>query len=81
MEGALAVASKPGLSSTITFWLPTSGEPVTATAVTGASSARRLGVALLVDDEDLVRASTAELLAELGCEVVEAISAAEALRS
>ena len=35
---------------------------------------------MLVDDEELVRASTADMLAELGYEVVEARSAEEALR-
>ena len=37
------------------------------------------GLALLVDDEDLVRVSTADMLADLGYEVVEAASAEEAL--
>ena len=35
---------------------------------------------MLVDDEDLVRASTAEMLAELGYAVVEAASAEDAIR-
>jgi CheY-like chemotaxis protein len=35
---------------------------------------------LLVDDEELVRMGTAEMLSDLGYEVVEANSAAEALR-
>ncbi len=39
-----------------------------------------LGTALLVDDEDLVRMSTADMLIDLGYEVVEANSAEEALR-
>ena len=37
------------------------------------------GRALLVDDEDLVRLSTADMLAELGFDVLEAGSAEEAL--
>jgi CheY-like chemotaxis protein len=41
---------------------------------------RGLGTALLVDDEDLVRMSTADMLMDLGYEVVEAGSAEEALR-
>ncbi len=39
-----------------------------------------LGTALLVDDEDLVRMSTADMLSDLGYSVVEAASAEEALR-
>ena len=38
------------------------------------------GTALLVDDEDIVRLSTADMLGELGYRVVEASSAEEALR-
>ena len=38
------------------------------------------GTALLVDDEELVRTGTAEMLADLGYEVIEASSGAEALR-
>jgi CheY-like chemotaxis protein len=39
-----------------------------------------VGTALLVDDEDLVRMSTADMLLDLGYTVVEAGSAEEALR-
>jgi CheY-like chemotaxis protein len=35
---------------------------------------------LLVDDEELVRASTADMLAEMGYAVVQAVSAEEALK-
>lgn len=38
------------------------------------------GTALLVDDEELVRMSTADMLIDLGFDVVEAVSAEEALR-
>jgi CheY-like chemotaxis protein len=38
------------------------------------------GVALLVDDEELVRASTSEMLQELGYSVLQAHSAEDALR-
>jgi CheY-like chemotaxis protein len=38
------------------------------------------GVALLVDDEDLVRASTADMLTDLGYSVLEAASGEEAMR-
>jgi CheY-like chemotaxis protein len=37
------------------------------------------GVVLLVDDEEVVRATTADMLSDLGYEVVQACTAAEAL--
>jgi CheY-like chemotaxis protein len=40
---------------------------------------QNVGVALLVDDEELVRVSTAAMLSDLGYDVVEAGSASEAL--
>jgi response regulator RpfG family c-di-GMP phosphodiesterase len=43
-------------------------------------TAARRATILLVDDEDVVRASTAEMLEDLGYTVVEASSGAEALR-
>jgi CheY-like chemotaxis protein len=42
--------------------------------------ARDAATILLVDDEDIVRTGTAEMLADLGYEVVQASSGAEALR-
>jgi CheY-like chemotaxis protein len=63
------------------LWLPLSEEvAVAAEGQPTAAPARSAGIALLVDDEELVRASTAQMLAELGYEVTEAISAEEALR-
>ncbi len=47
--------------------------------VAAAAHAKGAGLALLLDDEDLVRMSTAHMLAELGYDVVEARSAEEAL--
>ena len=45
-----------------------------------APASKVRGVALLVDDEELVRMSTADMLTDLGYEVVETASAEEALR-
>jgi CheY-like chemotaxis protein len=45
-----------------------------------AKAPKAQGTALLVDDEDLVRMSTADMLMDLGFEVTEATSAEEALR-
>ena len=45
-----------------------------------ATTERRSGTVLLVDDDELARASTAEMLGELGYVVAEAASGDEALR-
>jgi CheY-like chemotaxis protein len=61
--------------------LPLSHEPVQLDQERDAADPlnRGAGTALLVDDEDVVRASTADMLADLGYAVVEAGSAEEAL--
>jgi CheY-like chemotaxis protein len=51
-----------------------------APAALPVAAAQAVGRVLLVDDEYLVRASTAGMLGELGYDVVEAASAEEALR-
>lgn len=81
LGGALTIASEPGIGSNIELWLPAGGEPVPAQPETAEPAVRpgRKGTALLVDDEAFVRASTADMLAELGFDVVEASSAEEAL--
>jgi CheY-like chemotaxis protein len=63
-------------------WLPISTVAVEEDGQTldTPKAAQAQGTALLVDDEDLVRMSTADMLMDLGYEVVEAQSAEEALR-
>ncbi|TFI58508.1 PAS domain S-box protein [Sphingomonas parva] len=81
LGGGLAIDSKVGVGTTITLWLPTSAaaaEEEEADEALPAGAAA--GVALVVDDEDLVRASTAGMLEDLGYEVIEANSSEEALR-
>ena len=82
LGGALTLASKPGVGTNIELWLPVSREGMQADELAGiaASPCGHEGTVLLVDDESLVRASTAQMLSELGYRVVEAASAAEALR-
>lgn len=81
LGGALTIDSRPGMGTDVQLWLPTTDDTVSASerteAVVISSGAGR---ALVVDDEELVRASTADMIAELGYEVVEANSAESALQ-
>jgi CheY-like chemotaxis protein len=64
------------------LWLPVSDEaPLSAATGRFAPETGRAkaGTVLLVDDEPLVRASTADMLSELGYEVIEAESGRAAL--
>jgi PAS domain S-box-containing protein len=81
LGGVVSLTSELGRGTTVDLWLPMSAEPLAdddERPTMLASKAR--GRALLVDDEELVRMSTADMLADLGFEVVEAGSAEEALR-
>lgn len=81
MNGCLLLSSIVGVGTTAELWLPLSkivdaDPPLTCPpAITHAS-----GTVLLVDDDALVRASVAEMLLELGFNVIEAASADAALR-
>ena len=80
LNGALTISSQLGAGTSIDLWLP-----VTQSAASDTGTAhepgylRQDGVVLLVDDEELVRASTAHMLSEIGYTVLEASSAEEAL--
>ena len=82
LNGGLTILSKPKEGTKIDLWLPVSPIAVDVEdkelRVKPAIKAR--GTALLVDDEVLVRMSTADMLAELGYNVIEASSAEEAVR-
>ncbi|PSJ36634.1 PAS domain S-box protein [Allosphingosinicella deserti] len=90
LGGALTIDSRPGLGTNVTLWLPVSADgsaadaaakpPSSAADPASPPAAATTGTALLVDDEDLVRMSTADMLAELGYAVVEAASAEDAFR-
>lgn len=82
LGGGLSIESAPGAGTTIGLWLPIS---LSATHRSDASTDApaaigALGLALLIDDEELVRMSTADMLVDLGYEVIEAPSAESALR-
>jgi PAS domain S-box-containing protein len=81
LGGALTLSSKVGVGTNIDLWLPVTEAPPAADALAAEPIGEpgHHGTALLVDDEELVRASTAHMLAELGYRVVEASSADEAL--
>ncbi len=81
LGGALAIESQLGRGTNVEVWLPASDKAASPSERTEDIEARpTAGIVLLVDDEDLVRASTADMLTELGFTVVEAGSAEEALR-
>ncbi len=81
LGGVLELWSKPGSGTKIDLWLPVSDqasgsfEPVQP----DDEPSNAAGTALLVDDEDIVRMTTADMLADLGLEPVEATSAEMAL--
>jgi len=82
LGGALTLDSRVGEGTVAAFWLPVSDSVPALAAVRaegdGASRAAA-GTVLLVDDEPLVRASTADMLSELGYDVIEADSGRDAL--
>jgi signal transduction histidine kinase len=82
--GAFRIASQPGSGTTAELWLPkgeVAPETQRAEAVTKTGVARSAPPAtiLVVDDDELVLASTAEMLREDGHIAVEASSGAAAL--
>lgn len=81
MGGALILSSRVGEGVVAQIWLPASGEAVARPypSPQGVAVEGMQGTALLVDDEDLPRASTAEMLKELGYQVVEVCSSLDAL--
>jgi PAS domain S-box-containing protein len=82
LGGALNVESRLGLGTNIELWLPASDAPLHETEIAAPppETPSTAGTALLVDDEALVRESTADMLEDLGYDVVEAASAEEALQ-
>jgi CheY-like chemotaxis protein len=81
LGGALAIDSNPGLGTCIQLWLPvTDAEAVRPQEAANVGRPASVGTALVVDDEELVRASTAEMLSDLGYAVVDAASGEDAMR-
>ncbi|HEX6218837.1 MAG TPA: ATP-binding protein, partial [Sphingomicrobium sp.] len=79
--GALKIRSKVGKGTTAELWLPAAdgqAEDLDDRDSSLAAQPRRANI-LLVDDEDLVRQATSEMLREMGHRVTEAGSGAAAL--
>ena len=81
LSGTLTIRSRLGVGTNVELWLPVSNSPAQADEPPPqpAEPDGDKGVALLVDDEEIVRASTADMLADLGYRVAEAGSGEAAL--
>ena len=82
LGGRLLLKSKPGEGTAAEIWLPAAegaAAPDELETRTPLAAAREATI-LLVDDEELVRMGTCEMLMDLGYKVLEANSGAEALR-
>ena len=79
--GALLLHSRPGEGTTAELWLPAATAPAVATPAPPEDSATAVKplTVLLVDDEELVRAGTADMLSDMGHEVAQAASGVQAL--
>ncbi|HEY5999128.1 MAG TPA: GAF domain-containing protein [bacterium] len=79
-RGAIKVYSEPAKGTTFKVFLPASAsQPELLAAPQGEDGWRGRGLALLVDDEESVRAVGTEMLRELGFEVMIARDGCEAL--
>ena len=78
--GGFAIKSQPGQGTQATLWLPVSRGQVSEPLAEGAEDIMAQGPlqVLLVDDEDIVRTATALQLRDLGYQVAEAASPAQA---
>jgi len=73
LGGALTLKSKLGSGTTVELWLPVNAELVEPEPISIiAPRTEAIGKVLLVDDEELVRMSTADMLADSGYTVVGA---------
>ncbi|GGF67702.1 hypothetical protein GCM10007301_29270 [Azorhizobium oxalatiphilum] len=81
LGGVLTIDSRIGVGTNVQLWLPTTSDTQEVSGIPDqVSPPSRAGHVLLVDDEDVVRASTADMLSELGYYVTEAKSAEDAAR-
>ncbi|GAO38396.1 putative two-component hybrid sensor and regulator [Sphingomonas changbaiensis NBRC 104936] len=79
LGGALRLKSAPGQGTEVQLWLPcAAARPEASAAGQSPRTVNGAGAVLLVDDEPLVRASTADMLEDMGFTVVALESADEA---
>ncbi|TXC72469.1 response regulator [Sphingomonas ginsenosidivorax] len=79
--GTLTLTSEPGAGTSVELWLPATEEAAVdlGEQVAEPVVARQAATVLLVDDEELVRAATADMLRDIGYTVIEVGSATQAL--
>ena len=82
-NGTVRIDTRPGVGTTVRLFLPrhNAAGVVDTPAAVSVSTGIPLATILLVEDDHVIRMLTAEALADLGCRVVEAADAAEALRA
>jgi CheY-like chemotaxis protein len=82
LGGGFSISSEQGRGTRVDIFLPIASEDVADTAPSSEVALKRTSKPLsllLVDDEDLVRFATAEMLRDLGHSVTEAASGPDAL--
>lgn len=80
LGGAMRISSKLGIGTNVDLWLPLSTEQVAKLeGAVPVPADGHVGAVLLVDDEPLIRMSTADMLSDLGYLVTEASSGEAAL--
>jgi signal transduction histidine kinase len=82
LGGGFSLTSAPGEGTRIDLYLPLAGDMVVAQQKAVPQPIRAIGrklTILLVDDEEIVRTATAEMIRDLGHEVEEASGGLEAL--